>query len=991
MSSSVNRARVIQMLRQVAPGGDLGALAQMLPAVESEQTLAADSVHARDAINKVATNQAEQISDEEQRALEAIVMPVTRPVVYVRNDRYDPLPPPWAHLNEPEVRQRLEPLVPSVGRIDLPNNPVLPFAGTGFVVSPDLIMTNRHVARLFVDGVGTRRLTFRPGEVMVDFNREVDEPEDDRPDGFLVRQVVMVHPYWDMALLRVDGLPVTNPPLTLSVLPPEELTDRQIMMVGHPARDPRYDLAIQDRVFGRVYNVKRLMPGIARGRRQMHSFGNPVDALTHDSSTLGGNSGAAVIDVETSQVVGLHFASIYLEGNFAIPMYELARASLVVYAGLNFAGHVPGPAPWNWAWARADGRISADTMGAPPESTKAAAAPRPSPSPVGAQFEIPQTPAGKRFESLDALRAAHAALLGAVSPERLSARDEERVREFLDRAGATGAILDAPADRRLAQGLIDYWVASLLTDNPDQAAAGAGRAVSRLLAPFSADTVKKSIDAADAWVATLSPEDQALVRRIMLRLVRLSRDGKSFEPVPAARAALFDVAPSEDRANELLNGLAGAGVVRIAPGDTADADQVTLRSPSLMTDWERFAGWLRERQGFRNTVLNWDRTGRPQNELLQKEALEEVRTYHDRNDLERAFIEESRYRELRKSERTRRLAWGLGLALLLEATAATAAIWGWVVAVKNSRKANDNYAAAEANYKEAKKQMELVAEEQAKVTRYATNIRDKQQLITLATFVRDLAEMATARSPADQRIAIERWQGLAQRVQQDEQYALLKRFDFKLLQKQATAATDWNKIRPETLREIRSLRNPVIANPDVYPALGNMRRGTFRMADLCARRIVNTLRDRPVSEAEPYVREFWALYWGDMVLVEGPEVEAAMIRFGQALSAIERDIQRPTDEVEDRIATYAQRLTPDKARLFKEQAQVLNATTVAQMQMDYKEIEPEAFTQLLRQTKLRRVPETRLRPLRDALQPLLDALNTELKSRIPRYSDAKGL
>ena len=41
--------------------------------------------------------------------------------------------------------------------------------------------------------------------------------------------------------------------------------------------------------------------------------------MTHDSSTLGGNSGSALIDVATGRVVGLHFAGRYLEANYAVP------------------------------------------------------------------------------------------------------------------------------------------------------------------------------------------------------------------------------------------------------------------------------------------------------------------------------------------------------------------------------------------------------------------------------------------------------------------------------------------------------------------------------------------------------------------------------------------------------------------------------------------------------------------------------------------------
>lgn len=38
----------------------------------------------------------------------------------------------------------------------LPNSPSIPYAGTGFVVGEGLLMTNRHVAQLFSQGVGTQ-------------------------------------------------------------------------------------------------------------------------------------------------------------------------------------------------------------------------------------------------------------------------------------------------------------------------------------------------------------------------------------------------------------------------------------------------------------------------------------------------------------------------------------------------------------------------------------------------------------------------------------------------------------------------------------------------------------------------------------------------------------------------------------------------------------------------------------------------------------------
>lgn len=124
----------------------------------------------------------------------------------------------------------------------------------------------------------------------------------------------MIHPYWDMALLSVDAL-ASNRVLNLSVRLPEDLVGRNIVAIGYPARDERNDLELQDRIFERTYSVKRLQPGMLRPRSQVRSFENLVDAMTHDSSTLGGNSGSAIIDVDSGEVVALHFAGEYLKGN----------------------------------------------------------------------------------------------------------------------------------------------------------------------------------------------------------------------------------------------------------------------------------------------------------------------------------------------------------------------------------------------------------------------------------------------------------------------------------------------------------------------------------------------------------------------------------------------------------------------------------------------------------------------------------------------------
>ena len=279
--------------------------------------------------------------------LEAIVMKENRPVVFVRGNSYDDVGNPWSSLNAAEVKTRLSNLFPLIGRIELPNSTLLPYAGTGFVVGKGLVATNRHVAQIFAQGLGLT-IRYRGGDAAIDFKRQVDTPEDDRSDYLSVRGVEMIHPYWDMALLQVDGLR-TDKMLRLSVLSPDQLVNRNIVAVGYPALDPRNDAALQDKIFGGVYYVKRLQPGVVRARAKVQSFENQVNAMTHDASTLGGNSGSAIIDVDSGEVVALHFAGEYLKANYAVPMFELARDSRVA-SKLNFDGRVAATSDFDPAW-----------------------------------------------------------------------------------------------------------------------------------------------------------------------------------------------------------------------------------------------------------------------------------------------------------------------------------------------------------------------------------------------------------------------------------------------------------------------------------------------------------------------------------------------------------------------------------------------------------------------------------------------------------------
>lgn len=374
MDKLTKAERLKKLLTQIAPGDTVESIPiPRSPAAESglEGMEAAPDPALPSALNKLAEDRHEELTPTEMFGLEAIILPKTRPVVFVRNGSYDNIGEPWLSLNTPEVRARLNPLLPLIGRVELPQSLVIPYAGTGFIVGKGLIATNRHVAQLFSQGLGLT-IRYKAGDAAIDFKREVDTKDDDRSAFLKVTGVEMIHPFWDMALLRVDNLPTTNM-LRLSTKAPEELVDRNIVAIGYPARDERSDLDVQDKIFGGKYLVKRLQPGTLRKREKIQSFENEVNALTHDASTLGGNSGSAIIDIDSGEVVALHFAGIYLKANYAVPMFELARDSRVA-SKLNFDGSVTATNDFEPAWL----------------STEGTEKPSPTPAAQGAPLQSPQ-------------------------------------------------------------------------------------------------------------------------------------------------------------------------------------------------------------------------------------------------------------------------------------------------------------------------------------------------------------------------------------------------------------------------------------------------------------------------------------------------------------------------------------------------------------------------------------------------------------------------
>lgn len=294
----------------------------------------------------------EEMNFEEQDVLEAIILPGKRPVLDISDGEFSTPPPDWEFLTD--HRPMIRSILPSIGRVDVPEMLSIPYGGTGFFIGDGLLLTNRHVARLFVQGVGAgaKYLTFLSDRsAFFDPQYEVGDPDPGAGSNrYEVVEPLLVHPHWDAALLRVRPLGGAQvpPALKLSRQSPPNLGGgamQHVIVVGYPMLDSRNDLTQQMDIFRKIFGRKRLMPGYMIGYKDVLTKWNAtLHATTHDASTLGGNSGSAVIDLTTGLVLALHFGGKYLEANYGVPVWELAQDKHIGDFNPNFIDY-PGVLP----------------------------------------------------------------------------------------------------------------------------------------------------------------------------------------------------------------------------------------------------------------------------------------------------------------------------------------------------------------------------------------------------------------------------------------------------------------------------------------------------------------------------------------------------------------------------------------------------------------------------------------------------------------------
>ncbi|MGE3876467.1 MAG: DNA/RNA non-specific endonuclease [Parvibaculaceae bacterium] len=285
----------------------------------------------RTAVQKSDPNLAEESADleaiqpelsgkalDEAVELESIAMRRERPVLAINNnvtklefvDQADSAI--WSDRLK-KAQPLLDQVIPAVGRINLRRSP-LEWVGTGWLIADNILVTNRHVASVFVARKG-EGFTFKMGQggritANTDFLQEIGNPK-----TLIFKLVKPLHVESssgpDVSFFEIDlvsGESKLAKPIALAAK--IEMTEN-VATIGYPAYDSRVpEPDLMERIYGKVYNKKRLAPGGITRIEQTRFW--------HNCTTLGGNSGSVVVDLDKQAAVGLHFSGSFLESNYAV-------------------------------------------------------------------------------------------------------------------------------------------------------------------------------------------------------------------------------------------------------------------------------------------------------------------------------------------------------------------------------------------------------------------------------------------------------------------------------------------------------------------------------------------------------------------------------------------------------------------------------------------------------------------------------------------------
>ncbi|MBU5350901.1 serine protease [Paenibacillus barcinonensis] len=256
---------------------------------------------------------------------EAIILKIGRPSYLIENNTFDSTgSETWsAKLNK--NLNKLNEVIPSVGRVELTGHLSYDWVGTAWLISDNVIITNRHVAEVFITET-QGEFSFKTNannkkiKASIDFKEEYKNSEE---SVFKIVKVLHIErdPGPDVAFFQIENTSESNGKLPNKITLSNKTIDREydVAAIGYPAYDSRNDSEVMKEIFQNVYDSKRLSPGI------LYPAAQGETTLKHDCSTLGGSSGSVIVDINTGMAMGLHFAGKYLDHNYAVSSSKIVE------------------------------------------------------------------------------------------------------------------------------------------------------------------------------------------------------------------------------------------------------------------------------------------------------------------------------------------------------------------------------------------------------------------------------------------------------------------------------------------------------------------------------------------------------------------------------------------------------------------------------------------------------------------------------------------
>jgi len=228
----------------------------------------------------------------------------------------------------------LKPAYRATGRIGgpqegIPTNDDVSF-GTGFLITPNHIMTNQHVYEFY------KHYLTGPDCGGIEFMAERDRDASDYVpfDG----QPPLIIPDLDIAIFTLSRPVTDRTPIDRVAIPTDELDAREVVSISYPCPFEVDELILSVVEKDPVFAVKRLSQGrvfrhstdtdtpygvIASVDSRINST-KSLSAICHNASTLGGSSGAPILDLD-GKLVGVHFA-----GDRAFNGQEAANLAMAI-------------------------------------------------------------------------------------------------------------------------------------------------------------------------------------------------------------------------------------------------------------------------------------------------------------------------------------------------------------------------------------------------------------------------------------------------------------------------------------------------------------------------------------------------------------------------------------------------------------------------------------------------------------------------------------